>query len=63
MAKISMEKQSALKSLVYKISDIIQVAIGYLEKINGDESNPAITVLKEVVNVLDDLYEEIEGGE
>ena len=63
MAKIPLEKQSVLKEFIYKISDILQVAIGYLENVNGDESNPAITVLNEVVIVIDELIEEIEKVE
>ena len=58
---MTINEQTKLKDLVYKITDINEVCIRALEDINNTDSNNVVTVLKcnrDKLNQLLDMIEE-----
>ena len=55
--KDTFDKMQQAREILYKISDINEVSIKYLEAVNGMESNQVITVLSQNRQLIENLGE------
>lgn len=55
--KDTFDEMQQAREILYKISDINEVSIKYLEAVNGMESNQVITVLSQNRQLIENLGE------